>query len=447
LGTLLSCPLLWTATPAHAQSTCAQQGTISINSNQYIYQQNEWNSTQTQCATVSGVGFNLTTANFNLPNGGPPATYPSIFMGCHWGNCTNASSSHMPIQESNIASASTSVTATLASGNYDVAYDIWFNQTSTTSGQPNGTEVMVWINHSGFPQPFGSKVATVNIDGASWDVWTGRQSSWNIVSYVRTTGVTSVSNLNLLPFFSDAVSRGSLQTSWWLIDVEMGFEIWTGGQGLGISNFSVAAAADSGGGGGGTAPAITSISPASGTAGSSVTIAGSNFGTTQGSSTVNFGVAQAAVTSWSNTSIKATVPNLSPGAVSVSVTAGGTTSNPVAYTVTSSGGGGGSSACHIGYAITNSYPGGFQAAITINNTGSTALTNWTLKWTFGGNQQITNLWNGTLTQSGESETVNSLSYNGSIPAGGSYSGVGFTASVTGNNAAPASFTLNGVQCN
>src|SRR5581483_7355495 len=183
---LLGC-LILAAAPASAQSTCAQQGTISINSNQYIYQQDEWNSTATQCATVSGVGFSLTTANFNLPNGGPPATYPSIFMGCHWGNCTNASQSHLPIQESNIASASTSVNTTLtSSGNYDVAYDIWFNQTSTTSGQPNGTEVMVWINHSGFPQPFGSKVATVSIDGASWDVWTGRQSSWNIVSYVRT---------------------------------------------------------------------------------------------------------------------------------------------------------------------------------------------------------------------------------------------------------------------
>ena len=446
LGFLFSCPLLWTATPAAAQSTCAQQGTISINSNQYIYQQDEWNSSQTQCATVSGVGFSLTTANFNLPNGGPPATYPSIFMGCHWGNCTNSSSSHMPIQESNIASASTSVTATLTSGNYDVAYDVWFNQTSTTSGQPNGTEVMVWINHSGFPQPFGSKVATVSIDGGSWDVWTGRQSSWNIVSYVRTSGVTSVSNLNLLPFFSDAVSRGSLQTSWWLIDVEMGFEIWTGGQGLGISNFSVSASAGSGGGS--TAPSITSMSPASGTAGSSVTISGSNFGASQGSSTVNFGVNHATVTSWSNTSITATVPSLSPGAVSVSVTVGGTTSNSVGYTVTSgSGGGGGSSGCHIVYSITNTYAGGFQAAITIDNTGSTALSNWTLKWTFSGNQQITNLWNGSLTQSGESETVNSLSYNGSIPAGGSYSGLGFTANDTGTNSVPSSFTLNGTQCN
>jgi hypothetical protein len=258
--------------------------------------------------------------------------------------------------------------------------------------------------------------------------------------------VTSVSNLNLLPFFSDAVSRGSLQTSWWLIDVEMGFEIWTGGQGLGISNFSVTVSAGSGGGT--TTPSITSISPASGTVGSSVTISGSNFGASQGSSTVNFGVNHATVTSWSNTSITATVPSLSPGAVSVSVTVGGTTSNSVGYTVTSgSGGGGGSSGCHIVYSITNTYAGGFQAAITIDNTGSTALSNWTLKWTFSGNQQITNLWNGSLTQSGESETVNSLSYNGSIPAGGSYSGLGFTANDTGTNSVPSSFTLNGTQCN
>lgn len=427
-----------------AQSTCSPSGTISINSGQYIFQNNEWNSTSTQCATVSGVGFSLTTANFDLPNGGPPATYPSIFMGCHWGNCTNASQSHMPIQESNIASASTSVNATLtSSGNYDVAYDIWFNQTSTTSGQPNGTEVMIWINHNGFPQPFGSQVATVNIDGASWAVWTGRQSSWNIVSYVRNPGMTSVSNLNLLPFFSDAVSRGSLESTWWLIDVEMGFEVWTGGQGLGISNFSVSASA---GGGGGTTPSITSVNPASGTSGSSVTISGSNFGSTQDSSTVNFGVNHANVTSWSNTSITATVPSLSPGAVSVSVTVSGTTSNSVDYTVTSSGGGG-SSACHIGYAITNSYPGGFQAAITINNTGSSAISNWTLKWTFSGNQHITNLWNGNLTQSGESEAVSSLSYDGSIPAGGSYNGLGFTGTVTGTNSVPSSFTVNGTQCN
>jgi hypothetical protein len=226
---------------AAAQSTCSAFGTIPINGGTYIYNNNEYNSTLPQCATVSGVGFTLTTANFN-DTGGAPTDYPSIFRGCHWGDCT--SSSPFPIQESNIASASSSVTITQPSGyNNDSAYDIWFNQTSTTSGQPNGTEIMIWINHQGFPRPFGSQTATVTIDGASWAVWTGRQTSWNIVSYVRQTPVTSVSNLNLMTFFSDAVSRGSLQPSWWLIDVEFGFEIWTGGQGLAARNFSVSAAA------------------------------------------------------------------------------------------------------------------------------------------------------------------------------------------------------------
>ena len=144
---------------AKAQSTCSQFGTVSINGGQYIYQQDEWNSSAQQCATVSGTGFTLTTANFNLPTNGAPATYPSIYRGCHWGNCT--SSNPFPIQEDNIASASTSVTITQPSGyNNDAAYDIWFNQTSTTSGQPNGTEIMIWINHQGSPQPFGSEVAT-----------------------------------------------------------------------------------------------------------------------------------------------------------------------------------------------------------------------------------------------------------------------------------------------
>jgi hypothetical protein len=241
------CAFVGLPASAAAQSTCSNYGTVSIDSGTYIFQNNEWNSSLEQCATVSGTGFTLTTANFDQATNGAPATYPSIFRGCHWGNCT--SSDPFPIEENTIASASTSVSITEPSGyNNDAAYDIWFNQTSTTSGQPNGTEIMIWINHQGSIQPFGSQTATETIDGTTWEVWTGRESSWNIVSYVRETPVTSVSNLNLMPFFSDAVSRGSLEPSWWLIDVEYGFEIWTGGQGLAVSGYSVSAAAGSGGG-------------------------------------------------------------------------------------------------------------------------------------------------------------------------------------------------------
>ena len=56
------------------------------------------------------------------------------------------------------------------------------------------------------------------------------------------------------------------------------------------------------------APSITSLSPTSGAVGASVTIAGSGFGSTQGSSTLKFNGTTATITSWSATSIVAKVP-------------------------------------------------------------------------------------------------------------------------------------------
>jgi hypothetical protein len=78
---------------------------------------------------------------------------------------------------------------------------------------------------------------------------------------------------------------------------------------------------------------ITSLSPSSGPVGTSVTVTGTNFGTTQGGSVVRFNGAAATVTSWSTTSIVVRVPS---GATSglVTATVGGTTSNGVAFTVT-----------------------------------------------------------------------------------------------------------------
>jgi len=147
------------------------------------------------------------------------------------------------------------------------------------------------------------------------------------------------------------------------------------------------------------------------------------------------------VTAASTTSLTVTVPNIVAGALNVTVSVAGKTSNAVGFTVNASNGGSG---CHITYAITNSWSTGFQVAITIANTGTTPINGWSLAWTFPGNQQINNLWNGALTQTGASVTVNSLSYNGSIPAGGSYKDMGFVAN--GAAATPASFSLNGGHC-
>ena len=461
---VLFCAFLALSCSMHAQSTCAPFGSVAIDSGAYTYQQDEWNSNLQQCATVSGMGFNLTTADFNQPTNGAPATYPSIFRGCHWGSCT--SSNPFPIEENNIASAVTSVTLNQPSGyNNDAAYDIWFNQTSTTSGQPNGTEVMIWLNHQGSIQPFGSQTATETIDGASWEVWTGRQSSWNIVSYVRATPTTSVSNLNLLPFFSDAVSRGSLEPTWWLIDVEYGFEIWTGGQGLSASNFSVSAAA---GGGGGTPSCSTLPSAPSGVRGTAASSSVVNVSWTADTAPANCTITSYSVfrsktpgftpsasnriasgitgTSYSDSGLAAsTTYYYAVEAVDAEGTSPASTQASAQTQAASTGGG--SSACHVVYTVTNQWPGGFGASITINNTGTTALSNWTLGWTFANGQTVTQLWNGNVSQNGAKVQVTNMSYNGSIPAGGSYSGVGFNGSWNSStNAVPTSFTLNGVTC-
>jgi RHS repeat-associated protein len=57
----------------------------------------------------------------------------------------------------------------------------------------------------------------------------------------------------------------------------------------------------------GLMPFVGSLSPSAGPVGTSVTIGGSSFGTTQGTVTFN-GVAAASITSWANTQIVATVP-------------------------------------------------------------------------------------------------------------------------------------------
>jgi hypothetical protein len=80
-------------------------------------------------------------------------------------------------------------------------------------------------------------------------------------------------------------------------------------------------------------PAVTQISPTSGPVGTDVTITGTNFGATQGTSTLKFnGVAATTFTSWSTTQIKCKVPT---GATTgpVTVTTGGGTSNGVTFTV------------------------------------------------------------------------------------------------------------------
>lgn len=81
-----------------------------------------------------------------------------------------------------------------------------------------------------------------------------------------------------------------------------------------------------------TAPSISNLSPVAGPVGTSVTITGSNFGATQGTSTVKFNGVTGSPTSWTNTSITCPVPaGATTGPVVVTVAA--IASNSVNFTV------------------------------------------------------------------------------------------------------------------
>jgi Glycosyl hydrolase family 12 len=249
--------MLSSSSEAATTPLCKSQ-TQAIEGSSYTVENNEWGSSAPECITTDGSpGF--TVANSSIANStyGAPGGYTAIYKGCHYGDCTRGSG--FPIQVSDIhpgrVTTSWSTSQPGGSSDYDVAYDIWFNQTPNTTGQPNGTELMIWLNHHGPVQPFGSKVASnVGIGGRSYNVWFGKQA-WNTVSYTMTSGTTSVSGLDLQPLIADAVSRGYISPSWYLIDVEAGFELWQGGTGLATKTFSVDVAH------GAHAPALDQTSP------------------------------------------------------------------------------------------------------------------------------------------------------------------------------------------
>ncbi len=171
---------------------------------------------------------------------------------------------------------------------------------------------------------------------------------------------------------------------------------------------------------GGTTPAISSINPNSGPAGASVTITGTNFGT---SGTVTFNGTTATPTSWSATSIVTPVPaNATTG--SVVVTAGGVASNGITFTITSS-------APAISSLNPTSGPTGASVTITGTNFGTSGTV------TFNGTTATPTSWSATsiVTPVPANATTGSVA----VTAGGVASnGIAFTVT----SSAPAISSLN-----
>ena len=91
--------------------------------------------------------------------------------------------------------------------------------------------------------------------------------------------------------------------------------------------------------------------------------------------------------------------------------------------------------CTATYANQSEWSGGFVAAVTVTDSGTTALTAWTVTFTFGGDQKVTSNWNSSQVQSLEYVTASNLAYNGAVAVGSSTS-FGFQGTWSASDAAP-----------
>ncbi|MDT9697177.1 cellulase family glycosylhydrolase [Streptomyces sp. P17] len=101
--------------------------------------------------------------------------------------------------------------------------------------------------------------------------------------------------------------------------------------------------------------------------------------------------------------------------------------------------------CAVTYRVVNEWPGGFQADLTVRNTGTGPVNGWTLAFAFPAGQTVTNMWGGVPAQTADTVRVAPASYTTTIPASGSVS-IGFTGTKGTTNPSPTAFTLNGATC-
>ncbi|MFF9074987.1 glycosyl hydrolase family 18 protein [Streptomyces sp. NPDC014735] len=94
------------------------------------------------------------------------------------------------------------------------------------------------------------------------------------------------------------------------------------------------------------------------------------------------------------------------------------------------------------YLKKSDWGGGFEGQWTVKNTGTTALSSWTIEWDFPSGTSVGSAWDATVTGSNNHWTAKNLGWNGTIAPGASVS-FGFNGTGSG---APAGCKLNGNPC-
>lgn len=225
----------------------------------YVVQNNAWNPASPEGAQVlqfTGNSFEIAQQNAGGV-GDVPLAFPSIYVGRNGfrganDSQTTASDDNLPRQISQIGSIQTRFSHN-ASGDANATYDVWFAaqppqgeyQTAT------GAFLMVWTYKPGNRNAIGGfgggQAEPVTVDGRQWNLFVGGRAeagdpgagNAQVISYVVPNGSIPDYSFDLNLFIRDAVQRGLLNQNLYLTDIFAGFEIWSGGTGLRVNEFTV----------------------------------------------------------------------------------------------------------------------------------------------------------------------------------------------------------------
>jgi hypothetical protein len=229
--------------------------------NNYVINNNAWGDNSgdgTQQIRYTGNSFQILKQTAGPGANNSPASFPSIYIGGNGATtgvngATTNGSDNLPIQVSGIGSVQTTFNISGPLGDNNATYDVWFAPSAPTSAYQTAQAafLMVWTYKPGNEVPIGqvrnSGITVPGVPG-TWDLWVGPRGGGGpdanlpVMSYVSTQTLNKFT-FDLNKFITDAVGRNiGLSSSMYLTDVFAGFEIWRGGTGLSVDEFTAVVA-------------------------------------------------------------------------------------------------------------------------------------------------------------------------------------------------------------
>ncbi|PSR94351.1 xyloglucanase 2, partial [Coniella lustricola] len=120
----------------------------------------------------------------------------------------------------------------------DVSYDMF---TSSSASGSDEYEIMIWLDAIGGAGPIsstGSTVATPELAGTTWDLYSGPNGDTTVFSFVATSAVEDFSG-DLMDFLNYLIENEGLDSSQYLLSIGAGTEPFTGTSAvLSVSSYS-----------------------------------------------------------------------------------------------------------------------------------------------------------------------------------------------------------------